>query len=336
MHELKKVLPPETFALAPSRLLRIPIHAAFAIVAIVAIAKGWLPWPLVPVASIFIGANFACLTFIAHEALHGAMTKNKLLQQIAGWLGFFPFMVSPKLWTVWHNRDHHAHTQMPDDPDGYATLDRYLSRASTRFSVDLFALGGGRWRGGLSLILGFSVQSTDQLFSSPALSPKERRRAFIESGVMLAAWAAIAIAVGAVPFLFIWLLPLLVANACVMMFIVTNHHLSPRVELDDPLISTLSVTTPRVIDWITFGFGYHVEHHVFPAISTRHAPKVRDALVAKWPERYQTMPLFTALLLLHRTARVYKHPTLLMDPKTKREFPALINPALLPGPVEAA
>ena len=76
-----------------------------------------------------------------------------------------------------------------------------------------------------------------------------------------------------------------------MSFILTNHSLSPRVEINDPLVSGLSVTTPRWIEWITLRFGYHVEHHLFPAMSSRHARKVRDLVDARWPERYQSMPL---------------------------------------------
>jgi fatty acid desaturase len=324
VHEVRPALPDRVFAPARGRLLRVPLHLAMAVLGIVAIARGWLPWPLVPLASLAIGINFACLTFVAHEALHGGITRARWLQHAAGWLGFLPFLVSPRLWTAWHNRDHHAHAQMPDDPDGYPTLDRYLARMSTRFSVDRFALGGRRWRGVLSLVLGFTVQSADQLFTSRALKPRERRRAYAESAAMLAVWVGLALAIGLVPFVFAYVLPLLVANACVMVFIVTNHSLSPRVEIDDPLVSSLSVTTSRLVDWLTLGFGYHVEHHLFPAMSTRHAPAVRDQLVARWPERYHSMPLTAALSLLHRTGRVYKHETTLFDPATAREYPTLV------------
>lgn len=324
VRELRAALPAAVFAPARGRLLRVPLHVAIAIAAITAIARGWLPWPLVPVASLAIGVNFACLTFVAHEALHGGITRSRWLQRIVGWIGFVPFLVSPQLWIAWHNRDHHACAQMADDPDSYATLERYLSRASTRFSVDRFSLGGKRWRGVLSLVLGFSVQSADQLFSSRALTPRERRRAVAHAAAMLAGWLALAFVIGLVPFVFAYVIPLLVANVCVMAFIVTNHSLNARVELDDPLVSSLSVTTPRAIDWLTLGFGYHVEHHLFPAMSTRHAPDVRAELVARWPERYQSMPLTTALLRLHRTARVYKHLTTLFDPTTSREYPALV------------
>jgi hypothetical protein len=92
--------------------------------------------------------------------------------------------------------------------------------------------------------------------------------------------------VGLVPSLFAFAIPLLVANTIVMAFILTNHSRSPRVEINDPLVSGLSVTAPRWVEWITLQLGYHVEHHLFPAMSSRHARTVRELLRARWPGRY--------------------------------------------------
>jgi fatty acid desaturase len=137
-------------------------------------------------------------------------------------------------------------------------------------------------------------------------------------------WATVAVLVGFVPFLFVFVVPLLVANAIVMSFILTNHSLSPRVEINDPLVSGLSVTAPRWVEWITLQFGYHVEHHLFPSMSSRNARKVRDLLRQRWPERYRSMPLRTALGELYRTARVYKDAVTLIDPRTGREYATLL------------
>jgi fatty acid desaturase len=92
-------------------------------------------------------------------------------------------------------------------------------------------------------------------------------------------------------------------------------------------VTGLSVTAPRWIEWVTLGFGFHVEHHLFPAMSSRHAPAVRELLQARWPGRYKSMPLVAALGELHRTARIYKDATTLIDPRTGCEFPTLL-PAL--------
>ncbi|MBA2541989.1 MAG: fatty acid desaturase [Deltaproteobacteria bacterium] len=86
------------------------------------------------------------------------------------------------------------------------------------------------------------------------------------------------------------------------------------------------MTAPRWIEWMTLGFGYHVEHHLFPAMSSRHAKDVRDVLQRRWPGRYRSMPLRTALAELHRTARVYKDAVTLIDPRTGREYATLPLP----------
>jgi fatty acid desaturase len=327
VRELRGELPPDAFSPARSRLALVPLYLAFIGLATVAIAASWVPWVVVPLLSLIIGVGFACLTFVAHEALHGGIVRGRVLQQLVGWIGFLPFAVSPRLWIAWHNRAHHGGTNLDDDPDGYPMLDRYLAHRSIRFSVDAFSLGGRRWRGALSLLLGFTVQSAHQLISAADrgfLSRGQRRIALLETGLAVAVWVAVAALIGLVPFVFAFVLPLLVANACIMAFILTNHSLSPRVPINDPLVSSLSVTTTRVVDWLTLRFGLHVEHHLFPAMSSRHAPAVRALILARWPERYQSLPLVAALRRMHQTARVYKDATTLIDPTTGREFSTLL------------
>src|SRR5204863_5712054 len=74
---LRPQLPAAAFRPAHSRLLWIPVHLGVIAVAAVAIARAWVPWPVVPVLSLAIGASFACLTFLAHEAMHGGVVRDK-------------------------------------------------------------------------------------------------------------------------------------------------------------------------------------------------------------------------------------------------------------------
>ena len=323
---LRSELPGGAFDPARSRLVLVPVHLAVAATAILAIAAGWVPWPLIPLLSLAIGASFACLTFIAHEAMHGGIVRGRAARHLVGWIGFLPFTLSPRLWAGWHDRVHHATANTDEDPDRYPTLDRYRASRRVRFFIDAFSLGGRRWRGGLSLVLGFTVQSAHQLLLARQrgfVKPGALRLAILETAAGVAVWALLAAHIGLVPFLFAYVLPLLAGNAIVMAFILTNHSLSPRVEINDPLVSGLSVTAPRWIEWITLRFGFHVEHHLFPAMSSRHARTVRELLRRRWPGRYQSMPLHAALRELHRTARVYKDAVTLIDPRTGREFATL-------------
>jgi fatty acid desaturase len=325
--QLRPVLPADAFAPARSRLLILPINLAILVVAITAIGAGWVPWWGAALLSLVIALSFGSLTFLAHETLHGSVVRNPRLRHLVGWFGFAPFLVSPRLWVAWHNRAHHGHAQQPGhDPDAFPTLEQYRTELGARVATNLFAIGGGRLRGGLSLIFGFTVQSADMLIGAGRrgfLSPGEHRRAWAETGLAVALWTTIGILVGPLAFLFVFVVPLLLANVIVMSYILSNHALSPRTEINDPLVNSLSVTVPSLYDWYSLGFGFHVEHHLFPAMSSRRSKMLRGLIRERWPERYQSMSLGRALWALHRTARVYKDDTTLLDPATGREYPAL-------------
>jgi len=319
-------LKPGVFQPARSRLWWLPAHALAIALCIVALQQRWLPWLAAPILSLIIGICFAGTTFVAHETLHGAIVRGHRLRYLVGWLGFLPFVVSPRLWVAWHNRVHHGNTQHEGkDPDAYPTLSEYRGSRAIRLATQI-APGLWRLRGASTPLIGFSVQSIHMLLAARArgyLSAKQHRYAIAETLFGVALWTGLAQATGGLVFLFAFVLPLLVANAIVMGFILTNHSLSPLTALNDPLLNSLSVTTPRLVEWLTLGFGYHVEHHLFPAMSTRHAPEVRALLRAHYPGRYQSMPLLHATIALHSSPRVYKNQTTLVDPTSGREWPAL-------------
>jgi fatty acid desaturase len=326
VREIRPRLKRGAFQPARSRLCWLPVHLTLITLCISALQLRLLPWLAAPLLSLVIGMSFAGLTFLGHETLHGAIVRGPRLRYLVGWLGFLPFVVSPRLWTAWHNRVHHGNTQhIGKDPDDYPTLREYRQSRAIRLAMKV-APGVGRLRGASTPLIGFSVQSTHMLLAARAqgfLSAKEQGYAALETLLGVALWTALAVATGGLVFVFAFVLPLLVANAIVMGFILTNHSLSPLTDLNDPLLNSLSVTTPRFFEWLTLGFGYHVEHHLFPAMSARHAPEVSTLLRVHYPGRYQSMPLLRATAALHRSARVYKDASTLFDPSSGCEWPAL-------------
>jgi fatty acid desaturase len=304
-----------------------PLHLLVIAGSMVAIAARWpSPW-LAPVLSLSVGASFAGLVFLGHELLHGAVVRGKRARYLTGWVAFLPFVVSPRLWVAWHNRVHHGNAQRSGvDPDAYPTLAEYRGSSSVRAATDWFGIGRRRLRGLSALLVGFSIQSLHILVVAGRrgyLSAREQRRAVLETLLALTVWGALFAWLGPIGFLFACVLPLLVANAVVMAHIFTNHSLSPLTPVNDPLANSLSVTLPRFFTWLTLGFGFHVEHHMLPWMSMRHGREVRALLVARWPERYQSMSLWQALLRVHQTPRVYAEPTVLFDPQSGQRVPTL-------------
>lgn len=318
---------------ARSRLLWLPVHVAVIVVATIAIAASWLPWPVVPALSLAIGLSFGGLMFLGHETMHGAVLRGRWAwaSTLVGSICFAPLLLSPWLWRSWHNRLHHANVnRLGIDPDMYPSLAAYRSSRTTRFATDHFALGGQRFRGVLSLIIGFTVQSTQVLLRARSLldmSQRRHRLAMAGTVVAVLGWLAVAFLIGPLAFVFAYVIPHVIANVVVMTFIVTNHGLSPATEANDPLLGSLTVTLPRVLEWLTLDFGYHTEHHLFPAVSTRHARAVRTELQAEWPDRYKSMPLASAIAALYHTGRVYQDATTLVDPRSGRTWTALGAPS---------
>ncbi len=325
---LRPVLPADSFEPATSRVLWLPFHVALISAIAWALVAGHVPAPLWPVASLVIGCSLAGLVFLGHETMHGGVVRGKWAIRIVGFFSLVPFTLSPTLWTGWHNRVHHNHCAQPGkDPDMYPTMLEYETQKAARIMADYFGLGRRRLMSIASLLFGFTGQSQQMLWKAGEkgiLSPGLHRRAKFEFALGVAFWATVAFVVGFVPFIFIYLLPLVVANSIVMMFIMTNHNLSPLTpNVNDPLVNSLSVTLPRPLEWLTLNFGYHTEHHLFPAMSTRHGRAVRSALIEHFGDYYQTMPLTKALVQLYNTARVYKDDVTLIDPNSGETWPTL-------------
>ena len=321
-------VPASAFAPARVRLWWLPVHASIIATVGYAIAMERVPAALLPFASIVIGLAMAFVAFLGHEVLHGAIVRGRVAIHVVGWLCLLPFTVSPTLWTNWHNRVHHNHcAQAGRDPDMYPTLEEYEGQLAMRIMADYFGLGGRRWRSAISLVLGFTGQSQQMLWEARMLrilTPRQHARAIFEFLLGAAVWTAIALVIGGTAFVFVYVIPVLVANVVVMCFILTNHSLSSLTpEINDPLVNSLSVTLPRPLEWLSLHFGYHVEHHVFPTLSARHHGAVRAALREQFPDRYQSMPLALALRQLYQTGRVFRDATTLIDPRTGRISPTL-------------
>jgi fatty acid desaturase len=304
------------------------------------VVRGAPLWYLAVLCALVAGHSWGCLGFLAHEALHHAVVKSPVAERLIGYAGFGLYGLSPTLWSVWHNQAHHGHTGKPvADPDGYGTL-RFWEKSAVVRALEKIAPGSGYTRSAVFLFVWFSIHSFLVLvFHSQRngyYARASRRVVYTESAAMLMFWAGVLFWVGPYAFLFIYVLPLLVANALVMSYIATNHFLNPLTEVNDPLANTLSVTAPRWLERLHLQFGYHVEHHFFPMMSGRHAPAVRDVLVRLYGNRYLSMPHARALHLLYARPKLHGTHDTLIDPRTLATFNTLAPGELSMAAVRSA
>jgi fatty acid desaturase len=336
--EVRAHLPREVFARAPQRLLWLPLHLGIILALGALVVRGAPPWWIALLCAVVAGHSWGCLGFLSHEVMHHAVVRGPRLERLIAAVGFAPYCLSPTLWNAWHNQAHHGHTgKAVADPDGYGTLGFWRKSAVVR-TLETIAPGSGYARSGLFLFVWFSLHSLLVLVfhsrRNDYYARISRRAVYLESGVMLAGWIAVLAMIGPHAFVFVYVVPLLVANATIMSYIATNHFLNPLTEVNDPLANTLPVTAPRWLERLHLQFGYHVEHHLFPMVSSRHAPAIRDVLVRLHGERYLSMPHARALHLLYTRPKVHESHDTLIDPRTLRTFAALAPGDLAMRPMQ--
>ncbi|MBX3028335.1 fatty acid desaturase [bacterium] len=342
--ELRADLPPEIFRRRPARLGWLAVHGAV-IVGLIALGLGGaLPWWAALLCGVAIGHSWGCLGFLAHETLHHAVTGHRGLERAIGYVAFLPYATSPTLWSAWHNQTHHAHTgHLLADTDQYGTLavwrrNPYLQR------LEAIAPGSGAWASWLFLPTGFTLQTWVVLLLQSERKGFYRRIArrtvWLETGSMLALWVLWLALIGPWRFVFLAVVPAMTANALLMAYIATNHYLNPLTATNDPLANSLSVRNPRWIETLHLQFGYHVEHHIFPTMSARHAPRVRAAILRRYGERYLSLPHREALRLVYARPKLHGDADTLVDPRSGATYrtlaPGHLDLPRLPDPPPAA
>ena len=240
-------------------------------------------------------------------------------------IAFTPFLLSPTLWRVWHNKVHHTHANCETkDPDNFGTLSSFGQFRSVRLITDLTP-GGRNLRGVFYLPIWFIAHAQIVLWIQShrcvGFELSDRPRAVAELICMTLLWIWLGLHLGTYLSLLIIGFPIMIANTIIMSYISTNHLLRPLVETSDTLESSMSVTTYRWLDLIHFNFSHHVEHHLFPSMSSRHAPRVREKLRQYAKNRYLAPPHWTAFRMVFLTPRFHDMNGALIDPRSNLRVP---------------
>ncbi len=281
------------------------------------IAIGWavgyheLPWWLSLPLSFVLGQLLTSIGLAAHEALHHSVFRSRFMEDVIGWIGFSPWLVTPGTWRAWHVQAHHSasniHTR---DPDILPRLEEWRSRWFARLFYYLSA-GSRSWISYAGFSFFFTAQGQAFLWyhaNEPAFRHLRfsRLRERVLTVLLALGWIALGWTMGLRGALYALIIPQLISNATLMIYIATNHWLQPAGDQhNNPFINTSSVATNRVMDVIHLNFSYHQEHHIFPAMSPRFAPSLRAALRDLNPKASIVYPHFRALRALYARPPLY-------------------------------
>lgn len=335
--ELRQLLPPSVFERNPWRLAWMPVHLSIIAASAMTLLKVDIHVGFRVLLALVIGHSYGCLMYLAHEILHGSVVKNRTLQNWLSGICMLPYCIGPAHWIAWHNRAHHGHTtQAGRDPDSFGNVRMIMSNRIARFMIKA-APGSRYFRSYFFLGYWFSFHALVTLFIHSKLysywSPQQRRRELLLFTAMAGFWVTVLSLVGWYHFAFLYVIPMVVANAVQMAYISTNHLFCDETEeTNDPLVNSLTVSVPTWLSWLHLQFGYHVEHHVFPYVNPKHAPAVQAAIKSRFADRYHELPLHEALSVVYRTPPVHLSDQELVDLRNGEIYTTLGEHGELPQP----
>jgi fatty acid desaturase len=225
------------------------------------ITQNW-QWLLLVPFYLLAAASLHGISLFTHEAVHGTLAKNRVLNALCGSLCAIPVLQNFTAYRVLHLR-HHQHLGEENDPDHYASY--------TRWTWLVFVMN---W---LRLLIGYPIYIT----AIPILgfkhgTTRERLGILAEvSATLLLFW----VAWKWVPHLWLWhgrFIPMLFINSMVNIRGMSQHTLLEHA--DDDVRGTRTILTYPVVRFFMCNENYHLEHHLYPGVPWHHLPKVHNAL----------------------------------------------------------
>ncbi len=132
------------------------------------------------------------------------------------------------MWRLWHNVQHHVHTQHPHkDPDTSATYADYQRRPALQWLYRLVRRNGFLFFPMLNVW--FTIHSSQMFWRLQRLANGPTRlMLWGERTIPFVAWISLAFWLGIGNFVWAYVLPLLIGNFIAMSYIATNHLLNPK------------------------------------------------------------------------------------------------------------
>ena len=208
---------------------------------------------------------FAPLHETVHYTAFRSRSLNRAVSVACGWILLLP----ARYFRAFH-LEHHRWTQDPErDPE-------------------LAAAPPADWRGYLWRVSGFQYWTSRVRtmmahaagrVTEPYIRPSERATVVREARLHLASYlavAAVSVATGSAAALWVWLLPVVLGQPMLRLYLLAEHTGCPMVP--DMLANSRTVHTNAVVRFLAWNMPYHAEHHAYAAIPFHALPRAHAAL----------------------------------------------------------
>ena len=219
-------------------------------------------WWVVP-AVVLHGVLLTFLFAPLHEAVHRTAFRSRRLNDAVGWICGAVLVLPPDYFRHFHFA-HHRHTQDPvRDPELASpkpvTLGGWLLHVS----------GLPYWRAQVGGLMRRALGRTPEAFLPPRAAARVVREARLLL-VIYAGIAAAAVATGSAAPLTYWIVPALVGQPFLRLFLLAEHTGCPLSA--DMLANTRTTLTTGIVRFFTWNMPFHAEHHAFPALPFHALP----------------------------------------------------------------
>lgn len=233
-----------------------------AIVALVVVIALGLPgWQL---ALLPLGILQVFQFTLLHEVIHLTAFRSRWINQAAAWACGLLLILPPN----WFRAFHFAHHRFTQDPK----RDPELATAKPETWPDYLRHVSGLpvWWGHLNVLLRNAAGRGREDFVAKAKRATVRREAW----VMLLVYAGLlvgSVALGSTLLIWIWLLPVLLGQPFLRLYLLAEHGRCPLVA--NMLENSRTTFTNRLVRWLAWNMPYHAEHHSFPAVPFHRLPQ---------------------------------------------------------------
>ena len=204
-----------------------------------------------------------------HESVHyTAFSSRWLNRRVGDLIGFF-LLLPPRYFRSFHLA-HHQFTQDPErDPELASPKPR------TRAELLLTVSGLPLWRERVTTLSRHGWGCV----SDPFVEPARRARIVREARVYIALYLGIGVSSMALPtgaLLWYWLVPILIAQPMLRIFLLAEHTGCPLVP--DMLRNTRTTRSNALVRFLTWNMPYHAEHHAYAAVPFHALPTLHERL----------------------------------------------------------
>lgn len=215
------------------------------------------------VAGLGYGVLLVFLFCPLHESIHQSLFASPWLNKATGFVCGLIVMLPPRYFNAFHMA-HHRYTQIPGkDPELLTptpeTLGQYLYLIS----------GIHYWRAQISSIVSLSLGKHE-----PLIAARRRQSVINEARLFLLIYLLLAIysvIYGSLVFWWFWLLPVLVAQPFLRLFLMAEHTDCPEVE--DMFANTRTTYTGPAMQWLVWNMNLHTAHHAYTGIPFFRLPE---------------------------------------------------------------